>query len=230
MPRHVEVWNGRGLTEAGLRSTCDRAPVYWCPTGSPSPNREGLMSIRTPIRLAALAPLVCAATMLAACGSSSGGSPATGGGSPATGGGSTPAGGSTSQPATSGSSGSDAKCSDLTPAAASASMGKAVTVTLDTTGATLAGLTICNVTVADEGYPIQLDVDTVGGQALFSADEQAFGGKDLSGVGDKAFTGSTGVEVLSGGVDIRVIGPAGPVLSGNYTTAIGIAKAMVAAL
>lgn len=183
------------------------------------------------IRLAALAPLVCAATVLAACGSSGGGSPATGGGSPATTGGSTtPAGGSTSQPATGASTGSGAKCTDLTPAAASAAMGKAVTLTPDTTGATLAGLTICNVMVADEGYPIQLAVATVGGQALYSADEQAFQGKDLSGVGDKAFTSSTGVEILSGGVDITVTGPAGPVLSGNYATAIGIAKAMVAAL
>lgn len=103
-------------------------------------------------------------------------------------------------------------------------------MTLDTGGASLPGLTICQLTVAGETYPIQLDVDTTDGAALYASDEQSFGGTDLSGVGDKAFTDSVGVEVMSGGVDIQVIGPAGPVLNGDFTTATAIAKAMVAAL
>ena len=53
---------------------------------------------------------------------------------------------------------------------------------------------------------------------------------DLSGVGDKAFTSAVGVEILSGGVDIQVIGPAGPVLSKDYTIPTAVAKAMVATL
>jgi hypothetical protein len=181
------------------------------------------MSIRTPIRLAALVPVACAAALLAACGSS-------GGGTPATGGGATTAGGSTSQSASGGSGGSGGKCTDLTAAAASAAVGKPTTVTIDTTGAPLAGLTVCNVAVADEVYPIQLAVDTSASQATFSGDHQAYSGVDLSGVGDKAFTSSVGVEVLSGSVDIKVTGPAGPVLNGNYTVPTALAKAMVGAL
>jgi len=52
----------------------------------------------------------------------------------------------------------------------------------------------------------------------------------VSGVGDKAFTSSVGIEVLGGGVDIKVMGPAGPVLSGDYTYSTAVAKAMIAAL
>lgn len=185
------------------------------------------MAVRTSMRLAVLMPAVCAATLLAACGSSGGGTPATGGG-----GGSQPAASSSgggSQPGSGTSSGSNAKCTDLTPAAASAAVGKPVTVTLNSSITPLAGLTICDVTVADEVYPIQLAVMTSGAQALYSADKQVSQGVDLSGVGDEAFTSSIGVEVLSGGVDIKVTGPAGPVLSGDYAVPTAIAKAMVAA-
>jgi hypothetical protein len=176
------------------------------------------MTVRTSLRLVVLAPAVCAATLLAACGSTAGGTPATSGGSQ-------PASGSS---AGSGSSSSNAKCTDLTPAAASAAVGKRVTLTLDTRGGTLAGHTTCDVTVADEVYPIQLDVMTNGGQQLYSADKQAMSGVDISGVGDQAFTSSTGVEALKGGVDIKVVGPAGPVLSGNFAIPTAIAKAMAA--
>ena len=109
-------------------------------------------------------------------------------------------------------------------------MGKSTTVTLDTTVASLPGLTICTVTVADEIYPIQLAVDNNGGVGLYNADKQVNPGPDLSGVGDKAFTDGIGVEALSGNVDIKVTGPAGPVLSGNFAVPTAIAKAMVAAL
>jgi hypothetical protein len=49
-------------------------------------------------------------------------------------------------------------------------------------------------------------------------------------VGDKAFTDTIGVETLSGRVNVKVTGPAGPVLSGNFAIPTAIAKAMVAAL
>ncbi|MEO8888556.1 MAG: hypothetical protein ABI301_00225 [Jatrophihabitantaceae bacterium] len=127
-------------------------------------------------------------------------------------------------------SGDGAKCSDLTNAAATASLGKATTVTPDTSGTSLPGLTICNVTVGGEVYPIQLAVNTSDAQAQFTADKGAFAGVDLSGVGDRAFSSSTGVEVLSGSVDIQITGPAGPVLNKIYTTPTAIAKAMVSAL
>jgi hypothetical protein len=195
------------------------------------------MSVRTPIRLAALVPVACATALLAACGSPGGGSPTSAGG------GSQPvptASSSGSQPtptasrgnSSSGnsSSGSGPKCTALTAAAASAAVGKATTVTLDPGSASLPGLTICDVVIADEVYPVQLAVDTNGGESLYDADEQVMSGKDLSGVGDKAFTSSISVEVLSGGVDIKVTGPAGPVLSGDYTVPTALAKAMVAAI
>jgi hypothetical protein len=206
------------------------------------------MIVRAPLRIATLVPVACAAALLAGCGSSGGGTPTTvgngsqpasgtsgGGSQPASGtsgGGSQPAGtsGGGSQPASGGSSGSGAKCTDLTAAAASAALGKTVSIALDSGSASLPGLTICDVTVADEVYPIQLSVDSNDGGLLYTGDDEVSGGTALSGVGDKAFTSAIGVETLSGSVDIKVIGPAGPVLSGNFATPTAIAKAMVAAL
>jgi hypothetical protein len=191
------------------------------------------MRVHTPIRLAAAAPVALATMLLAGCGASSAGSPATAAGN------STGAGGSQAPAATSSSAtqagsgtsgGSNAKCSDLTAAAASAAVGKTVTVTLDTASGQLPGLTVCDIADAAEVYPIQLNVNTNDTTAEFAADEQAYEGKDLSGVGDKAFTSSVGVEALSGGVDIQVIGPAGPVLSNDYTIPTAVVKAMIAAL
>jgi hypothetical protein len=94
----------------------------------------------------------------------------------------------------------------------------------------LAGLSICNVTVSGEAYPVQLDVNSANGSLAYAGDLGNEGGTALSGVGDKAFTYALGVEALKGDVDIQGIGPAGPVLSKNYTLATAIAKAMVSAL
>jgi hypothetical protein len=192
------------------------------------------VNVQRPMHLTVVAPVVFAGILLTGCGATSAGSPAasvvnspTESASPP--GTATPTAVATqSAPGT--STTSDAKCTDLTAAAASAALGKSVTVTLDTDGTQLAGLTVCNVVDADAVYPVQLSVNTAGAQALYAADEQSFGGVDLSGVGDKAFTSSVGVETLSSGVDIQVIGPAGPVLSKDYTIPTAIAKAMVAAL
>jgi hypothetical protein len=187
------------------------------------------MSAHTSLRLAAVAPAALTGILLAACGATVGGSPATSAaGRPATAGGS-PSGSSTPQPASGASSGSDAKCTDLTATAATAALGKPTTVALDT-GTPLPGLTVCDLTVADAFYSIQLAVDTNINAAEFSEEEQAFGGVDVSGIGDKAFTSSVGIEVLSGSVDIKVTGPAGPVLSGNYTYSTAVARAMLATL
>jgi len=104
-------------------------------------------------------------------------------------------------------------------------------VVLDTSVAPLAGLTICDVTVANEVYPIQLSVNTRDGASEFSADRSVNTNvADLGGVGDKAFTSSIGVEALRGTVDIKVFGPAGPVSDGNFTIPTGLAKAMAAAV
>jgi hypothetical protein len=124
-----------------------------------------------------------------------------------------------------------ARCTDLTDAAASAALGRATTVVLDTSVTPLAGLTICNVMVANEVYPIQLSVNTSDAAAEFAADKTVGSNvADLAGVGDKAFTSSIGVEALRGTVDIKVFGPAGPIDLGNYSLPIGLAKAMAAAV
>jgi hypothetical protein len=199
------------------------------------------VNIQVPIRLAAIAPAALAAILLGGCGATSAGSPATRTGGSATSAANPPTGSgnpiqtasptaSPTQPASGTSTASDAKCTDLTAAAASAALGRSVTVTLDTGGTQLAGLTVCDVVDPADVYPVQLSVNTAGSQALYAADEQSFGGVDLSGVGDMAFTSSVGVETLSGGVDIQVIGPAGPVLNKDYAIPTAIAKAMVAAL
>ena len=104
---------------------------------------------------------------------------------------------------------------------------------LDTSVAPLAGLTVCNVTVngTDVAYPIQLSVNTNGGAAEYTVDRSfSPNAADLGGVGDKAFTSSLGVEALRGTVDIQVIGPAGPVLDGNFAFSSNLAKAMAAAV
>jgi hypothetical protein len=201
------------------------------------------VNVQIPIRLAAMAPVAVVGILLSGCGATSAGNAATGSSNstgasgpgatatqPASGSGTANPTASPTQPASGSSSASDAKCTDLTAAAASAALGRSVTVTLDTGSTQLAGLTVCDVVNADAVYPVQFSVNTNGSQALYASDEQSFGGVDLSGVGDKAFTSSVGVETLSGGVDIQVIGPAGPVLSKDYTVPTAIAKAMVAAL
>ena len=141
--------------------------------------------------------------------------------------------GTTSSPASSSSaaapSGGGATCTDLSDAAASASLGKKVTVK-GTPKTPLAGLSICDVTVAGEIYPIQLAVDSVGASELFAVDKQAVGGVTISGLGDQAFHSSIGVEALSRGVDVKVTGPAGPVLSNDFTIPTAVAKAMIAAI
>jgi hypothetical protein len=124
----------------------------------------------------------------------------------------------------------DGKCSDLTNAQASAALGKTTTVKLDTAGGSLPGLSICNVTIANEVYPVQLSVDTSAGAQLYAADKTVDPGKDISGVGDKAFSSEIGVETLAKGADIKVIGPAGPVLNDNFAVPTALAKAMAAAL
>lgn len=86
------------------------------------------------------------------------------------------------------------RCTDLTNAAATAALGKPATVTLTQTPINLPGLTICDVKLGSEVYPIQLDVDT------------------------------------KGSVDVKVSGPAGAVLSGDYTVATAVAKAMLGVL
>lgn len=187
-------------------------------------------------QIAAVAAAVASVALLSGCSGSSGGPaaaaaaqaattpvasvPVTTSSAPAT---------SSSAPAASGGGGGGAKCTDLTNTAASAAVGKPATVKLSS-ATDLPGLSICAITVANEIYPIQLAVDTNSASAAYTIDQQALAGVDLSGLGDKAFSSAIGVETISGNVDIKVTGPAGPVLSKDYTIPTAIAKAMISAL
>ena len=125
---------------------------------------------------------------------------------------------------------SNAKCTDLTDAAASAAVGRATTVTLDT-GPSAPGLTICQIAVAGEIDPIQLDVNTTGAAAKYRVDREAFGESDIAGIGDKAFRSATGIEALVGNVEVDVIGPAEPILlHHDFSQPTALVKAMVAAV
>jgi hypothetical protein len=109
-------------------------------------------------------------------------------------------------------------------------VGKATTVKADASAASVPGLSICTLTITGEDYPVQLDVDISNGEQLYTADKSVQAGKDVSGVGDKAFSSEIGVEALAKGADIKVVGPAGPVLSGDFAVPTALAKAMAAAL
>ncbi len=125
-------------------------------------------------------------------------------------------------------SASNAKCTDLTDAAASAAVGRATTVTLDT-GFSAPGLTICKIAVAGEIDPIQLDVNTTGAAAKYRLDREAFGESDIAGIGDQAFRDATGIEALVGNVEVDVFGPAEPILlHHDFSQPTALVKAMVA--
>ena len=134
----------------------------------------------------------------------------------------------TSKTTTGTSSASGAKCTDVTAAAASAAVGKPATITLLTSGA--AGETTCSIKAgADPADPelfYTLDVRPNEGQTTFDEEKQAISGTAVAGVGDEAFTSTTGLAVLSHGAVIEILGPS----SSGYAIETAIAKAMIATL
>jgi hypothetical protein len=163
------------------------------------------MTVRTPLRLAALVPLALGATLLAGCGGSS-----------TAAGGSQPGSGSSNTDANSGSGGGTSindgighpvnVCS-LLPASTAASLsGEAVTVAQEQDTPSYK-LWVCNYTSADGTTGFNISVladDAVPGYAgSLQADTSA---KSVSGIGDKAFSGALGFEALFGNVSINVSG------------------------
>ncbi len=160
------------------------------------------MAIRRPLRFAALAPIALGATLLAGCGGTS-----------------TSAGESTSSGSSSNNSGGSSNsgtgiedgighpvnvCS-LLPASTAASLsGEPITVAQEQDTPSYK-LWVCNYTSADgtSGFTISvLALDAVPGyDADLSADTSA---QPVSGLGDKAFTGTTGTEALFGNYSIDV--------------------------
>ena len=164
------------------------------------------MSIRTPLRLAAVAPVALAATLLAGCGSAAGGSPTTGGG------------GSQPQSVTSGSGGASVtdglghpvNVCNLLPAAAVASVsGEPITVAQEQDTASYK-LWTCNYTSAAGTSGLDISVLAMDAVAGYNSEVQANSTVDganyqqITGLGDKAFSSITGVEALFGNVSISV--------------------------
>jgi hypothetical protein len=173
------------------------------------------MTVRTPLRLAALAPIALGATLLAGCGGST---PAAGGSQPASSNsnGSSSAGSNTD--ANSGSSGGGTSINDgighpvnvcsLLPASTAASLsGVPVTVAQEQDTPSYK-LWVCNYTttaVGTSGFNISVLADDAvpGYTGSLQADTSA---KSVSGIGDKAFSGVLGFEALFGNVSINVSG------------------------
>ena len=95
----------------------------------------------------------------------------------------------------------------------------------------ITGQSICDYTDGAAGYPVQVDLENSDASGSYQAYKSvANNSTNLPGIGDQAFGDATGVHVLSGSYYIEVNGPAGAVLSGDYTKASAVAKALIAAL
>lgn len=93
------------------------------------------------------------------------------------------------------------------------------------------GQSLCDYTDGAGGYPVQVDLENSDASGSYQAYKSvANNSTNLPGIGDQAFGDATGVHVLSGSYYIEVNGPAGAVLSGDYTKASAVAKALIAAL
>jgi hypothetical protein len=156
------------------------------------------MTMRSPFRLAALIPIAAGATLLAGCGgaaTSSGGSP------PGAGSGGSSS-GSTS--INDGIGHAVNVCSIMPAATAAAVSGMAITVAQEQDTPSYK-LWVCNYTTADgtNGFTISvLALDAAPGyDANLQADTSA---KPVSGLGDKAYAGTSGVEALFGNYSIDV--------------------------
>jgi hypothetical protein len=167
------------------------------------------MTVRSPRKLAVVAPIALGVALLAGCG----GSPAASGGTqPGSGGSST---GSNTEANTGSGGGTSINdgighpvnvCS-LLPASTAASLsGLPITVAQEQDTPSYK-LWVCNYTIADgtNGFNISvLALDAVPGYAgSLAADTSA---KQISGLGDKAFSGALGLEALFGNVSISVSG------------------------
>jgi hypothetical protein len=166
------------------------------------------MTVRSPLRLAVLAPVALGATLLAGCGGSSTG---TGASQPASG----SSNGASNSSSNNGSSGGSTGIADgighpvnvcsLLPASTAASLSaEAITVAQEQDTPSYK-LWVCDYTTADgtNGFTISvLALDAAPGyDAALSADPSA---KPVSGIGDKAFSGVLGFQALFGNVSIDV--------------------------
>jgi hypothetical protein len=181
------------------------------------------------------AAAVAGSLLLAACGS--GGQ--TGGTTPTApvGSSSTPtASDNTSSTPTSGDQAAAAPdvCIVLTAAQVAAILGVA-SVTTSGSPSTIASISTCGYSPPGDGphpYPVEVSLDVKDGSAsTFASIQQTLApATAIPGVGDAAFSYAAGIYVLSGTNVIQITGPAGAILSGDYSADIAIAKDLIAAL
>jgi hypothetical protein len=161
------------------------------------------MTVRTPLRFAALAPIALGATLLAGCG---GASTSAGGAQPASGGSSSSSGGSSnSGTGIEDGIGHPVNVCSLLPASSAASIsGEPITVAQEQDTPSYK-LWVCNYTSADGTTGFTISVLALDAAPGYDADLTANGTvQPVSGLGDKAFTGTTGTEALFGNYSIDV--------------------------
>jgi hypothetical protein len=166
------------------------------------------MTVRTPFRFAALVPIALGATLLAGCG---GVTTSAGGSQPASGGSSSNSGGSSNSGSSAGGTsiedgiGHPVNVCSLLPASTAASLsGEPITVAQEQDTPSYK-LWVCNYTSADGTTGFTISVLALDAAPGYDADLTANGTvQPVSGLGDKAFTGTTGTEALFGNYSIDV--------------------------
>ena len=154
------------------------------------------MSMRSPLRLAALIPIAAGAALLAGCG---GAATSSGGSQPGAG-----SGGSSSGSINDGIGHAVNVCSIMPAATAATVSGLAITVAQEQDTPSYK-LWVCNYTTADGTNGFTISVLALDAAPGYAADLQADGSaKPVSGLGDKAFAGTSGVEALFGNYSINV--------------------------
>ena len=108
-------------------------------------------------------------------------------------------------------------------------------VTTSGTPSTIAYISTCGYSPPADGphpYPVEVSLDVKDGSAAtFGSIQQTLApATAIPGVGDAAFSYSAGLYALSGTNVIQITGPAGAILSGDFSADIAIAKDLIAAL
>ncbi len=125
-------------------------------------------------------------------------------------------------------------CTVLTAAQVAAILGVA-SVTTSGGPSTIASISSCGYAPPGGGphpYPVEVSLDVKDGSAsTFASIQQTLAPTAaIPGVGDAAFSYAAGIYVLSGTNLIQITGPAGAILSGDFSADIAIAKDLIAAL
>jgi hypothetical protein len=125
-------------------------------------------------------------------------------------------------------------CTVLTAAQVAAILDVA-SVTTSGTPSTIAYISTCGYSPPADGphpYPVEVSLDVKDGSAAsFGSIQQTLAPTTaVPGVGDAAFSYSAGLYALSGTNVIQITGPAGAILSGDFSADIAIAKDLIAAL